>query len=178
LSKCTGLCNLLAHLDDYNFEMYRYGTVCGAISMGLMIGMIVYGTVAANASFETAYTLCVGLGLVTFALTFVFVKGDTSKPDANPPALLSRKPHESSAPCWDVVSAINPMAVFRSCYRVLTKRREGHGATILCLAVLACAPLTCAAFEGKTRHFQKRCKKNSCFIHLTTKSKFWLLEMF
>lgn len=146
--------------------MYRYGTVCGAISMGLMIGMMVYGTVAANAGFLTAYTLCAGLGLVTITLTFVFVRGDTSKAVANPPTLPSCDPHEPSAPCRDVVSVVNPMAVFRSCYRVLTKRREGHGAAILCLAVLACAPLTCATFEGKTRNFQKRFKKNSATFTL------------
>jgi len=124
--------------------------VNGAFFLGGMVGMLIFGIVTANASFVTAYALCIVLGLVSLALTFVFIGGgDPSASDVSPQAFPTSGQDEPS-PCWDVVSTVNPIAVFRNCYRVLTKRRQHHGTVILCLAVLACAPLTCVPIAGES----------------------------
>lgn len=106
--------------------------------------MVVYGAVSANTGFVTAYLIAIGLGLVTMALTFMFVKGKNVSTAAD--AVVADPPEKSF--CRELVDVVNPVSVFRKCYNVLSKPRPGHGAMILCLAVLACAPLTCVPMEG------------------------------
>lgn len=115
------------------------------MTLGCILGMVVYGTVSANTGFVTAYLVSIGLGLVTMALTFVFVKGKGTSAAAD---AVVADPHENSL-CQELVDVVNPVSVFRKCYNVLSKQRPGHSTAILCLAVLACAPLTCVPLEGE-----------------------------
>lgn len=117
----------------------RYGLVNGSITIGGILGMVVYGMVSTNTGFVTAYLVSIGLGLVTMVLTFVLIKRED---------IVAEDSHEKSL-CRELLDTINPIVVFRNCYSVLFKPRPGHNTVVLCLAVLACSPLTCVPIEGE-----------------------------
>ncbi|XP_027847455.2 uncharacterized protein LOC114127424 [Aphis gossypii] len=112
----------------------KFGMVGGTIAVGAILGMSLYGIVVVNVGFAVGYGVSIGLGLAALALAFVFIDdvGARGRPSSR-----------------DVGWAVDPLDVFRNCYRVLAKRRPGHDKLVLCLALLVCAPFTCLTIEGE-----------------------------
>lgn len=122
----------------------KFGVFNAMAIFGAMLGTVVYGTLITYVGIVPAYAVAVGLGLVALLLLFVFIN---NPPAADPTAA------EPYSLYTDVLRTLNPMNVFRNCYRVLTKRRNDNGTTVLWLAVFVCAPLTCVPKEGESISF-------------------------
>ncbi|XP_025418513.1 hippocampus abundant transcript 1 protein-like [Sipha flava] len=133
----NGINSYVADKTAEEWRTVKYGMIGGVISVGCILGMLVYGSVIVNVGFAAAYQISIGLGLLCLALAFGFMDDAELTPSDKLP--LYR----------DVLRTINPMEVLRNSYGVLTKRRQGNDTVILCIVVLLCAPLTCIPLEGE-----------------------------
>lgn len=148
----NGVNSYVADTTTEEWRTLKYGIVGGSLATGGILGMLVYGAVVVNLSFVSAYSMSVGLGLINMALIFVYI--DDTAVSATTAAATTTEAEQTAVsdklPLYqDVMRTANPLDVLRNCYRVLSKRRQGHNTMILCLVVLACAPLTCIPLEGK-----------------------------
>ncbi|VVC40174.1 Major facilitator superfamily,Major facilitator superfamily domain [Cinara cedri] len=140
----NGVNSYVADTSSEEWRTIKYGVLNGVMTAGCIMGMLVYGCVIVRLGLVSAYALCVGLGIVALVLTYAFIN-EVAAPDVDD----KQTSVDKVTLCQDIVRTINPIETFRNCYRVLTKRRQGHNTAILCLVLLACAPLTCVPFEGE-----------------------------
>ncbi|VVC40202.1 Hypothetical protein CINCED_3A000893 [Cinara cedri] len=144
----NGVNSYVADTTCEEWRTAKFGVIGGVMSVGLITGMLVYGIVVANVGFVAAYMVCIGLGMVALLMTFLFISDVTVT--ANDDEHIKQPTSVAKIPLYqDIVRTINPIEVFRNCYHVLARKRQGHGTTILFLVVLVCAPLTCVPMEGE-----------------------------
>ncbi|VVC40200.1 Major facilitator superfamily,Major facilitator superfamily domain [Cinara cedri] len=143
----NGINSYIADTTSEESRTTKFGVLGGVITVSGILGMLVYGFVIVNVGFVSAYIVCVCLSFASLVLTFIFIK------DVNPVISNNDDGKQISidkGPLYqEFIRTINPIEVLRNCYHVLTRRRQGHGTTILLLVVLACAPLTCVPLEGE-----------------------------
>ncbi|VVC40199.1 Hypothetical protein CINCED_3A012452 [Cinara cedri] len=139
----NGVNSYVADTTSEEWRTVKYGVLGGVMAIGGILGMLIYGFVVINVGFVCAFMMSVCLGIVALVLTFMFID------DASDTGVHGRMPEDKVSLFQDVIRTVNPLDVFRNCYHVLIKPRQGYGTTILCLVVLLCAPLTCVPLEGE-----------------------------
>lgn len=138
----NGVNSHVADTTPAEWRTVKYGVLGGTMAVGAILGMLVYGFAVANLGLATAFAACVCLGLVALAMTFAFVVDEADHHHASRPV--------DQLPLYQqVMRTVDPTDVLRNCCRVMTKRRLGHNKLILCVVILACAPLTCVPLEGR-----------------------------
>lgn len=141
----NGVNSYVADTTTEKWRTVKYGMLGGSLAAGGILGMLVYGAVIVNVGFVSAYMVSIGLGLTTLVLIFVFIDG---APVITTAAVTEQTVSDKRPLFQNVVRSANPLNILRNCYQMLTKQRQGHSTTILCLVILACAPLTCVPLEG------------------------------
>lgn len=142
----NGVNSYVVETTSEEWRTVKFGIVNCMASSGVIIGLLVYGYLIMNVSFEFAYLVAIGLGLVGLVLTFMLIKDST--PDTTD-ALA-----DNITLCKQTCLYINPIHILRSCNYMMIKRRKGNDTLVLLLVILACAPLTCVPKEGELNQFK------------------------